>query len=130
MEPENHASLMGRKLILARGTPASSFGKRGSRFAALRLSKYAMTAAPNARTDAIGTVRSRRQASTAPSRPPGFAVEYPPRSSNSATRSRLASGCDGSGSFPVEAWTQRSYRSEEHTSELQSLTNRVCRLLL
>src|ERR1039458_1850915 len=74
MEPENHASLMGRKSILARGTCASSFRKRGSRFAALRLSKYAMTAAPNARTDAIAVTRSRRHASTAPSRPPDFAV--------------------------------------------------------
>src|ERR1035441_7151706 len=108
MEPENHASLIGRKLILARGTADSSFGKSGSRFAALRLSKYAITAAPSALTDAIGTVRSRRQASTAPSRLPDFAVEYPPRSSNSATRSRLASGCDGFGSLPVEACTQRS----------------------
>ena len=41
----------------------------------LRLSKYAITAAPSALTDAMGTVRSRRHASTAPRRPPLLEVE-------------------------------------------------------
>src|SRR5437016_9330408 len=30
----------------------------------------------------------------------------------------------------IQAFLQRAVRSEEHTSELQSLTNLVCRLLL
>src|ERR1019366_4968553 len=32
--------------------------------------------------------------------------------------------------MPSLSWFTESYRSEEHTSELQSLTNLVCRLLL
>src|SRR5262249_61311118 len=33
-------------------------------------------------------------------------------------------------SAPPRVWSRNSIRSEEHTSELQSLTNLVCRLLL
>src|SRR5438093_3497613 len=39
-----------------------------------------------------------------------------------------ASGCDLF--FVTTEKSEREYRSEEHTSELQSLTNLVCRLLL
>src|SRR5258706_10313864 len=37
---------------------------------------------------------------------------------------------DGANDRGVAAGRTRSWRSEEHTSELQSLTNLVCRLLL
>src|SRR5438046_3826408 len=55
------------------------------------------------------------------------------------TRLRRANLCGGSGPSPAKesrgmrlgrARSQHSERSEEHTSELQSLTNLVCRLLL
>src|SRR5258706_7944097 len=51
----------------------------------------------------------------------------------------MLSAESASGRFPVESvatmariadFTEKHYRSEEHTSELQSLTNLVCRLLL
>ena len=45
---------MGMKSMFARGTRASSAGRYGSRFFALRLSKWAITAAPRARTEAMG----------------------------------------------------------------------------
>ncbi len=76
--------------------------------AALSRSKYAITAAPSARTDAIGTSRSRRQASTASSNPAEFDNPNPARPNNSATRSRLASGADFSGGLPVDDSTQRT----------------------
>src|SRR5690606_39733821 len=38
--------------------------------------------------------------------------------------------CGGSGAVKVIHWPVRGWRSEEHTSELQSRENLVCRLLL
>src|SRR2546430_12489522 len=49
----------------------------------------------------------------------------PPRRS---PRNRSAQGCAASGSAPWGCCASR--RSEEHTSELQSQSNIVCRLLL
>src|SRR5438105_5543995 len=61
-------------------------------------------------------------------------------SGKSATTSRAASGCAASRSRPnsapqhswgyVSAPCARIFRSEEHTSELQSRVDLVCRLLL
>src|SRR5437016_11543100 len=45
----------------------------------------------------------------------------------SSTRSPIASPMESS---PLPTGSSASRRSEEHTSELQSLTNLVCRLLL
>src|SRR5258706_2961308 len=42
----------------------------------------------------------------------------------------LGSSCARCVSEPADAITDATTRSEEHTSELQSLTNLVCRLLL
>src|SRR2546427_8486431 len=39
-------------------------------------------------------------------------------------------GCDSDSSDPASADAYTGYRSEEHTSELQSQSNLVCRLLL
>src|SRR6185437_16236416 len=109
MDPENHASLMGRNSMLARGTLASSAGRCGTRFAALRWSNSAMAAAPSPRTDAIGMIRSRRHASTACSSSASVDDLNPARPSSSATRARFDSGRDGSGGLPVEASTLRGY---------------------
>src|SRR5258706_16458056 len=57
---------------------------------------------------------------TFPAATPGAWRPRPGRRSCSRTRSRPRS--------PIDCATER--RSEEHTSELQSLTNLVCRLLL
>src|SRR5258706_9676831 len=74
-------------------------------------------------------------------------IRRPPRSTlfpyTTLFRSRLNhSGCSFSHGWSGEAWIAKSsaismstsrareVRSEEHTSELQSLTNLVCRLLL
>src|SRR5438046_6760821 len=43
---------------------------------------------------------------------------------------RFFSGASGSSSSVVRISARKIQRSEEHTSELQSLTNLVCRLLL
>src|ERR1019366_10400705 len=62
-------------------------------------------------------------------------IRRPPRSTlfpyTTLFRSPISVGrSSGSASAPVSSSTVRSRRSEEHTSELQSLTNLVCRLLL
>src|SRR5438046_5718415 len=58
----------------------------------------------------------------------------PPRSTlfpyTTLFRSRRTHQRDGSGRGARAARPRRAARSEEHTSELQSLTNLVCRLLL
>src|SRR5256885_13216618 len=56
----------------------------------------------------------------------GSAASAPKRSSPSARRSSSIA-CHRCSAFPS---TRRSQRSEEHTSELQSPCNLVCRLLL
>src|SRR5688572_32330886 len=48
-----------------------------------------------------------------------------PRRSSHGRKPRRSSGTERSGAFPCDA-----SRSEEHTSELQSQSNLVCRLLL
>src|SRR5437016_8728678 len=50
--------------------------------------------------------------------------------SNGPLRSKTRAGLLDSSSAPWNREVQRGFRSEEHTSELQSLTNLVCRLLL
>src|SRR6267142_6103868 len=58
-------------------------------------------------------------------------IRRPPRSTlfpyTTLFRSRRAPAAPGRGTRP---WPRRSSRSEEHTSELQSHVNLVCRLLL
>src|SRR5438093_5819895 len=44
--------------------------------------------------------------------------------------SLIANSTLGSASFQMQLMSNNTIRSEEHTSELQSLTNLVCRLLL
>src|SRR5258706_9951495 len=62
------------------------------------------------------------------SRPPGAGVPFPGRPCRPRKRT-ISSGCRRS---PPRACRhpEEIVRSEEHTSELQSLTNLVCRLLL
>src|SRR5438046_8018671 len=70
---------------------------------------------------ANGTRRSRRIApveTSAPTTPPHTSVQY--RNPTTAKATMLIAS--------TSAWLRS--RSEEHTSELQSLTNLVCRLLL
>src|SRR5256885_6952201 len=62
-------------------------------------------------------------------------IRRPPRSTlfpyTTLFRSRRISSCSGSKESHVSAILPRcEYRSEEHTSELQSPCNLVCRLLL
>src|SRR5438093_6142677 len=65
-------------------------------------------------------------------------LRRPPRSTlfpyTTLFRSHSISGADnalsGARASPLLAGSPRGMRSEEHTSELQSLTNLVCRLLL
>src|SRR5438093_8496475 len=52
------------------------------------------------------------------------------RSSGHGRSNRAASGSPGSDPSGRSPPARRWIRSEEHTSELQSLTNLVCRLLL
>ena len=59
--------------------------------------------------NAIGTTRSLRHASTQLTSPPASRSAIAGPASSSATRSRFASGVEGSGGRPVEAFTQRSY---------------------
>src|ERR1035437_7644424 len=92
--------------MLARGTPCSSAGRYGSTWRAASASKWPITAAPSRRTDAIETRCCLRQPSTAAS---NRSRSRAPQPSNSATRSRLRTGSDGSGAWPQDAITQRSY---------------------
>ena len=55
-----------------------------------------------------GTIRSRRQASTAASSSSPVFDGWPARASSSARRRRFSCGRDGSGGRPVAATTQRS----------------------
>src|SRR5438093_7030678 len=65
-------------------------------------------------------------------------IRRPPRSTlfpyttlfRSASGGRPRTRCRGPGPRPATAGRGPGPRSEEHTSELQSLTNLVCRLLL
>src|ERR1039457_7400299 len=59
-------------------------------------------------------------------------IRRPPRSTlfPYTTLFRSASGYAGIGANPVSDSLGNTYRSEEHTSELQSPCNLVCRLLL
>src|SRR5438093_7561154 len=60
------------------------------------------------------------------SAPPARPARPPPRRSSSSLRGSGRSTC-----HPAQAAARQVLRrSEEHTSELQSLTNLVCRLLL
>src|ERR1035437_2119537 len=108
MDPENHASLIGRNWILARGTEWSAAGRWGATLLAVNWSNQAMTAAPSGLMEAMGTECALLQASTAASSDSRLWEGCPARASNSATRSRLAQGSDGSGAWPVDACTQRS----------------------
>src|SRR2546430_11557158 len=54
--------------------------------------------------------------------------DSPPRGSRPSRRTRRAGGCRRSRA--IRQRTCRTSRSEEHTSELQSQSNLVCRLLL
>src|SRR5437016_10240696 len=59
-------------------------------------------------------------------------IRRPPRSTLFPYTTLFRSDCGAHGR-PSPAWRRRlctAVRSEEHTSELQSLTNLVCRLLL
>src|SRR5262249_61942938 len=53
-----------------------------------------------------------------------------PSSSPAGSRPASSSSCPCPRSAPYARGRRRPERSEEHTSELQSLTNLVCRLLL
>src|ERR1019366_10664278 len=61
-------------------------------------------------------------------------IRRPPRSTLFPYTTLFRSGANGAGrpadSQPARHLSSLSPRSEEHTSELQSLTNLVCRLLL
>src|SRR2546430_9180726 len=66
-------------------------------------------------------------------------IRRPPRSTlfpyTTLFRSTSSVTCEWNSDFPVRRtlarlWAPRSIRSEEHTSELQSQSNLVCRLLL
>src|SRR2546429_4265848 len=67
-------------------------------------------------------------------------IRRPPRSTlfpyttlfRSPIRSGQSSGqeYDGISTVPAACWPAKDYRSEEHTSELQSRLHLVCRLLL
>src|SRR5688572_25225942 len=53
------------------------------------------------------------------------------RASNQAAKvGRAKRGSGRRGSMPARWWSSQRLRSEEHTSELQSQSNIVCRLLL
>src|SRR6266511_4698922 len=67
-------------------------------------------------------------ASTAPARDKQALVSQP--SAGVANAIPVLSQALGSVPRPVPAWFSRGLRSEEHTSELQSRENLVCRLLL
>src|SRR5437016_10037568 len=65
-------------------------------------------------------------------------IRRPPRSTLFPYTTLFRSSRSGTGTVPVAPpavsadsfWRSTKRRSEEHTSELQSLTNLVCRLLL
>src|SRR5688572_30918620 len=54
----------------------------------------------------------------------------PPRRGIYLLPNLLTTGCLFSGFYSIVAAIDRNFRSEEHTSELQSQSNLVCRLLL
>src|SRR5262249_62236570 len=79
-----------------------------------------------------GNLGCRSQTPPANRRTPGDPVP-----DQTPTRHRIAAADAGARTGEVRLgdrrrvlWPQRRLRSEEHTSELQSLTNLVCRLLL
>src|SRR5438046_3849757 len=60
----------------------------------------------------------------------GATMHLPPASARSLPRSTASKPALMSAGLSKPACSRTSKRSEEHTSELQSLTNLVCRLLL
>ncbi len=101
---------MGTNVMFDRGTPRRSSGRCGARFLVVPASKRAMKAFASVEIVFGGTMRSRRQESTAArSSAPSCVFEgYPARARSSVSRRRFSSGRDGDGALPVDATTQRS----------------------
>src|SRR5262245_13921671 len=108
MKPEKNASRMGTNVMLERGTLRRSAGKYGARFFVVPASKRAMKALASVGIVLGGTIRSRRQASTAARSSSPVFDGYPARPRSSAMRRRFSSGREGDGGSPVDAMTQRS----------------------
>src|SRR5262245_66426106 len=108
MNPEKNASGIGTNVMLERGTLLRSAGRCGARFFVVPASKRAMNAFASVGIVFGGTMRSRRQESTAASSSSPDLDGYPALASSSARRRRFSSGREGDGGLPVEAATQRA----------------------